>query len=268
MAEQYKILALDDEKFNLLLLKACLKDEDIELVTCTAAPEALAAFKQADFDLVLLDIVMEGIDGFEARKLIRDLNATIPIIFLTSMVDDMDSSLLKRISEDQHTYYLNKSFDKPTLLAKIHQAIRSYREQSESDNYYRQLDADLTLAGDVQKIMLPNWCMSSGNAEVSYLYLPRVKVSGDIFETIDLGDGLFLVLIGDIAGHGIQSALYMSAVQSFLKVLQSEFDPKTLEPNWVLNRINAFFLDDLNGDSYMTCLVAVFDFKRNHLVFH
>ena len=149
MKEQYKILAVDDEKFNLLLLKSCLKNENFQLTSCTDAIDALQEFKKDDFDLVLLDIMMRGIDGFEVRKLIRELNKQVPIIFLTSLVDDLNSTLLVKISDDPYTYYLNKSFDKQSLLKKINQAITAYRDQMAADQYYHKLEADLTLAGEV-----------------------------------------------------------------------------------------------------------------------
>lgn len=266
MKEQYKILAVDDEKFNLLLLKSCLKNENFQLTSCTDAIDALQEFKKDDFDLVLLDIMMRGIDGFEVRKLIRELNKQVPIIFLTSLVDDLNSTLLVKISDDPYTYYLNKSFDKQSLLKKINQAITAYRDQMAADQYYHKLEADLTLAGEVQKIMLPTWATLNDQIISSYLYAPGVKVSGDIFEMVALSPQHYLCLIGDISGHGIQAALYMSAIQSYLKVLlAAAASPDLLEPHDILNQINSFFNNDLNGENYMTCLVAIFDFQHNLL---
>ena len=112
MENRYKILAVDDEKFNLLLLESCLQSESCDLVTCNDALKAFSEFKKADFDVILLDILMDGIDGFEVRQLIRSRNKKIPIIFLTSLLDDINSTLVNRITADQYSYYLNKSFNK------------------------------------------------------------------------------------------------------------------------------------------------------------
>lgn len=119
MENRYKILAVDDEKFNLLLLESCLQSESCDLVTCNDALKAFSEFKKADFDVILLDILMDGIDGFEVRQLIRSRNKKIPIIFLTSLLDDINSTLVNRITADQYSYYLNKSFNKKTLIEKI-----------------------------------------------------------------------------------------------------------------------------------------------------
>ena len=116
--------------------------------------------------------------------------------------------------------------------------------------------------------MLPNWCQINDQLISSFLYEPNFKVSGDIFEFYRIADGRHLVVLGDIAGHGVQAALYMMALQAFLKMLLAEIAPEELQVHQVMNRINEFVRNDLNGESYMTCMVALFDFRRNHLTFH
>ncbi len=267
MKDVIKVLAVDDEKFNLLLLQACLKGERFSLRTCSNAIETLNVFKKEEFDIVLSDIMMDGIDGFEVRNLIREINHTVPIIFLTSMVDDLNSTLLKRIVDDQYSYYMNKSFSQDQLIRKIEQAVSVYRERQDANRYYHKLEEDLALAEDVQMIMLPNWCTMSARMLMSYIYIPSMKVSGDMIELMRIDENRTLLFIGDIAGHGIQAALYMSAVQSFLKVLLLGDNLDDLTPHVLLNRIEKFFHHDLASKTYMTCLVAIFDFSRNHLSF-
>lgn len=268
MENRYKILAVDDEKFNLLLLESCLQSESCDLVTCNDALKAFSEFKKADFDVILLDILMDGIDGFEVRQLIRSRNKKIPIIFLTSLLDDINSTLINRITADQYSYYLNKSFNKKTLIEKIEQAVQTYRESAAANGFLQKIESDLALAGEVQRLVLPNWCQINDQLISSFLYEPNFKVSGDIFEFYRIADGRHLVVLGDIAGHGVQAALYMMALQAFLKMLLAEIAPEELQVHQVMNRINEFVRNDLNGESYMTCMVALFDFRRNHLTFH
>jgi len=263
----YQILAVDDEKFSLVLLQSCLKDENCTVVTCDNALDALEEIKKRPFDVVLLDIMLGAIDGFELRKLIRDVNPKLPIIFLTSLMDDIDSRLISRIADDRYSYYLNKSFKKQQLKDKIEHAVTIYREEQEAAKFYRHLDLELGLACEVQRVLLPPWCSLNGDLLSSYLYEPCFRVSGDAFDIIGLEDGRHLVFLGDIVGHGVQAALYMSAIQSYLKVQHNSSTSQTLEPHEVLNRLSGFFNNNLRGENHMTCLVAIFDFRRNHLVF-
>jgi sigma-B regulation protein RsbU (phosphoserine phosphatase) len=263
----YQILAVDDEKFSLVLLQSCLKDENCTLVTCDNALDALEEIKKRQFDVVLLDIMLGAIDGFELRKLIRDVNPKLPIIFLTSLMDDIDSRLISRIADDRYSYYLNKSFKKQQLKDKIEHAVTIYREEQEAAKFYRHLDLELGLACEVQRVLLPLWCTLNGDLLSTYLYEPCFRVSGDAFDIIGLEDGRHLVFLGDIVGHGVQAALYMSAIQSYLKVQHNSSSSQVLEPHMVLNRLSGFFNNNLRGENHMTCIVAIFDFRRNHLVF-
>lgn len=268
MTNPYRVLAVDDEEFNLLLLEACLPADRFWLTSCRDGQSALAEFKRGTFDVILLDILMEGIDGFEVRQLIRERNKKVPIIFLTSLLDDIDSSLVNRITADPYSYYMNKSFSKKMLLEKIEQVVATYREVDASDCLYRRIEDDLELAGGVQKILLPPWCGSSDQLLYSYCYEPNFKVSGDVFQVSRIDARHCFFLIGDIAGHGIQAALYMTALQAFLKLLLADLGRQVLRPHIIMNRINEFFRNDLHGENYMTCLIGIFDFSRNTLELH
>ncbi len=267
MVPTYHILAVDDEKFSLVLLQSCLKDENCVLVTCDNALSALEEVKKRPFDVVLLDIMLGAIDGFELRKLIRDLHPKLPIIFLTSLLDDIDSRLISRIADDRYSYYLNKSFKKQQLKDKIEHAVSIYREEQEAAKFYRHLDLELGLAREVQRVLLPLWCSLHQDLLATYLYEPCFRVSGDTFDIVELEDGRHLVFLGDIVGHGVQAALYMSAIQSYLKVLHNASADGEIEPHVILNRLSGFFNNNLRGENHMTCIVAIFDFRRNRLVY-
>ena len=203
MGDKIKVLAVDDAPANLMILKGCLKGDEFELVTSSNALDALQKFKDQYFDIVLLDVIMPGIDGFELRKLIREVDAERPIIFLTAMVDDGNMTMLNQISWDSNTYYLNKIINKKILIQKITEVVNVQRTRQMDRLYSRKLESELKLAGDLQRILLPKWAMLDQSMIFSALYAPAMQVSGDIFEIIRLDDGRYLVFIGDIAGHGL-----------------------------------------------------------------
>jgi len=267
MAHLYKILAIDDEKFNLTLLEACLKDQNYFIRGFTEPLSAVGELKKNNFDVILLDVMLGPVNGFDIRKIIREINPKIPIIFLTSLVDDINSSLLTKISDDQYSYYMNKAFDHNELIRRIEQVGSSYRKLIEADDFYRQIENDLNLAGEVQSIMLPRWCFQDSSLIGSFLYIPKFRVSGDVFEYFRLTDDKFFVLLGDISGHGVQAALCMSAIKSFMKMLISESTIDELVPHVVLNRMNRFFIDELAGEHYMTVLIGIFDTQNNKFTF-
>jgi len=87
-----RILVVDDESDLLWALRYALGDESYEVETVSSATEALAFVEDWRPDLILADVVMPGIDGFElCRRLRRDIRfASIPVIFLTALLDTAD----------------------------------------------------------------------------------------------------------------------------------------------------------------------------------
>lgn len=147
MSDKIKVLAVDDAPANLMILKGCLRGGNFELVTCTNAIDALQEFKKQYFDILLLDVIMPGIDGFELRKLIREVDKERPIIFLTAMIDDGNMTMLNQITWDSNTYYLNKVFDKKVLVQKITEVVNMHRTRQLDRVYRDNLESELKLAG-------------------------------------------------------------------------------------------------------------------------
>lgn len=265
MNNQIRVLAIDDAVANLMILKGSLKGDDFKLVTTNNALEGLRLFKQEFFDVVLLDVIMPGIDGFELRKLIREVDMERPIIFLTSMVEDGSMKMLNQIVWDTNTFYLNKVTDKETLVRKIREVVANHRIRNVERQRSHKLEDELKLAGDLQRLLLPEWCRIDEHMIMSSIYQPALHVSGDIFEVIPMRGSKYLLFIGDIAGHGVSAALYMATVLSWLKVVVKE---KEYAPHELLTELNRFFCRELRSSTYMTALVAILDFEQNHLALH
>ena len=91
-------------------------------------------------------------------------------------------------------------------------------------------------------------------------YYRRGNKVGRSVRILPLAGRRYMLFLGDIAGHGMQAALYMAAVQSYVKVAAARGATK---PHELLNELNDFFCEELGAATYMTCLTAVFDFKAN-----
>ncbi|MCP3967893.1 MAG: SpoIIE family protein phosphatase [Lentisphaerae bacterium] len=265
--KKIKLLAVDDEKFNLLLLREALKNEEIIVEGCESADRAVELIKSKEYDVALLDVIMPGINGFELRNLIRQYAPRLPIIYLTAVVDTIDNDLVEKIAEDKFTYYMKKPFVRTELLRHIRNAVEDRQREDQTKNYYNNLEQDLELASEVQELMLPDWCVQYDDFFASSIYQPCQKVSGDIFDVIKIAPRKFFVLVGDIAGHGIQAALYMSAVQSLIKMIFGR-NPADIKLCEILNRMNMYFCTELGQGNYMTCIAAYVNYNTNQLNFY
>lgn len=127
--EKVKILMVDDHPENLLALEAVLASPNYILVKAGSGAEALKHLLKDDFAVILLDVQMPGMNGFETAKLIKERERTkyIPIIFITAINQDTEHVL--------HGYsvgaidYIFKPFQPETLKLKVSQFVDIYRNQ-------------------------------------------------------------------------------------------------------------------------------------------
>jgi CheY-like chemotaxis protein len=119
MTETPRVLLVDDMEDNLVALEAILRPLHLDLVRARSGEEAMKALLRADFALILMDVVMPGMDGFETAAHIRRLDQTrdVPIIFLTAF--DRTPEYALRGCSVGAADYLTKPFDPWVLRAKV-----------------------------------------------------------------------------------------------------------------------------------------------------
>ena len=132
MDERYTILAVDDEYINTQVIKAAFRDE-YDILTAKDGDEAISLLKQNKVDLILLDVMMPGLSGFEVCKIIRldpEYDA-IPVIFLTAL-DSLDDQLqgLELGGIDYLTKPVNIALLK--LRVRNHLMMKEQRDQLEA----------------------------------------------------------------------------------------------------------------------------------------
>lgn len=115
------ILVIDDELPVLKAIKAVLSHEQMEVTCASSSEEALSLFNTQSFDLILLDIIMPGQDGFSLLKEIRNRQILTPVILLSGR--DEDTAQVKGLGLGADDY-MTKPFSKTVLVSKIRAIIR------------------------------------------------------------------------------------------------------------------------------------------------
>jgi adenylate cyclase len=130
-----RVLVVDDQPPNVRLLEAILAPRGYDVRTASSGEEALAALEADDMDLVLLDIVMPGMDGYEVCREIRDRPGTayLPVVMVTASGDEQKIKALEAGADD----FLTKPVNKNELLARVASLARIKRYQ---DTIKRQSD--------------------------------------------------------------------------------------------------------------------------------
>lgn len=117
-----KILAVDDESDVLLIVKTGLQSEGFDVVTATNGPDALQMVRQEKPDLVVLDVMMPGMDGFEVLREIKadDATCATPVIMLTGL---SERQKIQEALVSGTDYYVVKPFDFLDLIQKVRTAL-------------------------------------------------------------------------------------------------------------------------------------------------
>lgn len=131
MGEKANILLVDDREENLVALEAILSSLDQNMIRARSGEEALRALLTNDFAVILLDIVMPGMDGFEIARAIKRRRKTreVPIIFLTAA--DADPDYAFRGYAAGAVDYISKPFDPWVLRTKVSVFVELYRKNQQ-----------------------------------------------------------------------------------------------------------------------------------------
>ena len=121
-----KILIIDDDRELCALIKRSVQSENIEADFCNTGKEGLQKLREQEYQLVVLDVMMPGMDGFETLEEIRK-EYSLPILMFTSKNDSISKVRGLRAGADD---YLTKPFDMDELIARIASLIRRYTRAS------------------------------------------------------------------------------------------------------------------------------------------
>ena len=149
MSAEAKLLVVDDE-FNILeLLATSLRFAGFEVVTAGNGREALEKAHAENPDLIVLDVMMPGMDGFEVTRRLRENGTTTPVLFLTAKDATEDKVTGLGVGDD----YVTKPFSLDEVIARIHAILRRSRSIQDEDDAVLRVDA-LSLNVDTHEVFL------------------------------------------------------------------------------------------------------------------
>lgn len=132
----YKVLIIDDDKELCMLIRRSILSENIEADYCNTGREGLARLKEEEYQLVILDVMMPGMDGFETMERIRE-QSSLPILMFTSKDDNASKVRGLRAGADD---YLAKPFHMDELIARVLSLIRRYTRFNKPEGTPQQFD--------------------------------------------------------------------------------------------------------------------------------
>jgi sigma-B regulation protein RsbU (phosphoserine phosphatase) len=231
--EKRLLLLVDDDSENVQAVHSILKDR-YKIRVATNGAKALELAKVEPLPaLILLDVMMPQMDGYEVCRYLKADQRTkdTPVIFLTGKTEVADEA---RGFEVGAVDYIHKPFSPPIVTARVqtHIMLRDARE-----TVARQLlsiNSELEMARQIQLSILPQETPHLQGLEIEARYLPMSSVAGDFYDFLVIDEKHVGVLIADVAGHGLPSALIASMLQTQLAAQA----PNASKPPQVLSALN------------------------------
>lgn len=252
---QPRVIVVDDNPVNCAMVRAILEKERIRVDVAHSGEEALEEIRRVPYDLILLDIEMPGLSGFDVLRELRDRQAQLaflPIVLLTGKTDQES-----RVSalEAGATDFLTKPFDPPELGARIRNHIGAKRLYDKLMMTNHLLQEERAKVFEAQLALLPDSLPDRPGLRFGRGYRPSSMASGDYYDVINRPDGRVLIAMADVSGHGIAAAMRMSILRSVLHSgAAAGHDIEVIMQS--LNRILQHGLDEY---SFVTFYLAEFD---------
>jgi serine phosphatase RsbU (regulator of sigma subunit) len=281
------ILLVDDEPANLLALEAVLAELHQNLVRANSGEEALRRLLQKDFALILMDVRMSGMSGFETAALIRSRpkSCSIPIIFFTAH-ENADLQEARGYSLGA-VDYLVKPIVSDFLRAKVKVFVEIFQKSAQVKHqaallqehqrreHERQLAAALAraeiqrhrqerqVARQIQQRLFPRGPVQLAGFDLAGASWPADETGGDYYDFIPMTGGRLGIVIGDVCGHGLGPALLMSETRALLwGIVQTDQDLGS-----TLTVVNRILFRDTGGESFVTLFLGWLDLTTRALAY-
>jgi len=280
---QGNILVVDDAPANLRLLSGMLKSRGYKVRPVPSGKAALRAASTEAPDLILLDINMPEMNGYEVCQRLKEDESlrAIPVIFISALSETMDK--VKAFGAGG-VDYVTKPFQFEEVNARVETHLRIHRlerslsrtnEELESANHRIeaanvQMKADLVEAARVQQALLPPERYESDTVELAWAYRPCDELGGDSLGYHVLDDRHISLYVLDVTGHGVKAALRSVAATHALSphldrssivaraTVWSE-EEWAVSPNATITELNRRFPFEEATNQFMTAVYGLLD---------
>lgn len=255
---QNRILVVDDDQINRMLLGRYLEKEGHYVEFAVHGREALKKLSASHFDMVLLDIEMPEMNGYQVLEQIklepkwRDM----PVI-VTSALEELDSVVhcIEMGAED----YLTKPVNRVLLKARIDASLEKKHLRDRQTRLLNQLEREMELARRTQRSILPEKLPELQNYQFGALMIPTRAVGGDFYDFFNLGDDRWGVVVGDVSDKGLPAALFMTMTYSLMRVEALSGKPA----DQVVRSLNQYLCEMNTSSMFVTILYGILDCKQH-----
>ena len=259
------LLIVDDNEDNRYTLTRRLQREGYTNLTAAAdGQQGLELLGARPFDLVLLDVMMPGLNGYEVLERMRADNRLrhIPVIMISAL-DEIDSVI--RCIELGAEDYLSKPFNPTLLRARVGASLEKKRLRDEIVECLNQIDAELQAARDIQLSMVPTEFLAPTTerpVEIFATLEPARKVGGDLYDFFWGEDGRMYFAVADVSDKGAPAALFMARTKTMIRLVASLYRLPAgtpMEPHRIIEKVNEGLSLENQQGMFVTVFLGILD---------
>jgi phosphoserine phosphatase RsbU/P len=260
--DKRNILVVDDDHLNRMVMGKYLEREGHRVSYAANGREALDMMRKQPLDMVLLDIEMPEMNGYQVLELVMadPFLRDIPVI-VTSALEQLESVV--RCIEMGAEDYLTKPVNRVLLKARIDASLEKKRLRDQQTAHLQRLEREMEIARQTQLSILPERLPQIDGFTLSAVMVPARAVGGDFYDVIDLGDDHWGFVVGDVSGKGLPAALFMTLIYSLLRVEAARHVP----PGQALRNVNQYLLGMNSTSMFVTVLCGILDAKEGRFSF-
>ena len=264
-----RLLVVDDNEANRDLLVRRLEKHGYVVTTAINGRDALESLAAAPFDVMLLDIMMPELNGYQVLERLRDEPTLAPVrVIMLSALDEVDSVV--RCLELGADDYLTKPFNATLLRARIESSLARKRLRDREALHARSLERELEIGREIQAEFLPARLPEIPGWQFAAALRSARQVGGDFYDAFAVdASGRVALAVADVCDKGVGAALFMALYRTMLRVTASRNGGSAQpDPGAMLHLVNDY-IATVHGRSNMfaTVFFAILDPPTGALVF-
>jgi len=266
------LLVVDDNEDNRYTLTQRLKRLGYENVaTAVDGRDALTRLREGPYDLVLLDVMMPEMNGYEVLEHLKgdERLRDLPVIMISAL-DQLDSVI--RCIELGAEDYLPKPFNPTLLRARVSASLEKKRLRDQVRASLKRLEQELDAARRLQLGMLPGefpkWSPETP-VRVHALMEPAREVGGDLYDFFFAAQGIFCFLVADVSGKGAPAAMFMARTRSLVRIAVELFQHLGAQtsPQDIAEAVNRELWQDNRERMFVTMFLGFLDTTTGALAY-
>jgi len=247
-----RIVVIEDDPAILRGLADNLRMEPYEVLTAVDGSDGFRVVCEANPDLVILDLMLPGLNGYDVCRRIRGRGLQTPVLMLTA--DDQESSRVQGFDAGADDY-VSKPFSVRELLGRIRAILR----RSSHDALVNQ--KELHEARSIQKGLMPVDLPRVAGLRIGAVCQPARLLGGDYFDVIKLDENRVAVCIADVCGKGLPAAMMMSNLQAAVRTHASD----RMRPGELCSRVNRLMCANTPSNTFVSFFYGIVDKRTKRL---